>query len=474
GDSFLAYEGSRNDGPFLNPARFKRDNVTANYTWKMDESQAVGFKLNLGRNDFCSSGQIPLDEVAAGRLDRFGFVDPDDGGRVRTGILGAYYKKEWKEGDILKVDGFLGRSLFDLYSNFTFFLNDQTHGDGIQQHDSRLQEGANAQYLHPFNLLGQRALFVAGSNFHDNQINVGLYPRIQRDPTGVTTRANAHVTNTAGYLQQGVDLWQGRLHLDGGWRYDFFRFDVEDKIDPLLSGTQEASRLQPKANLAFTPSHRIPFTLHLNYGRGISSQDARGVVERPSAPRIATTDFYQIGTSHNWRRFSFSTDMFLIDRSNEQVYVPDDGGFEFKGPSRAYGFEAKSSVQFTRYRTLPRIYVDSAPHAASNAGLTLAGWRGFTGSLRFRYIGNYRLDGLDPTIRASGLTILDFSTAKQIRRWVDFNFSVDNFGNKTYYETQNYFPSRLRPGDPVITRIHGTPGYPIGFTVGLTFRSGEK
>jgi carboxypeptidase family protein/TonB-dependent receptor-like protein len=41
-DTFLAYEGSRNDGPFLNPARYKRDNVTGNYTWKIDESQALG------------------------------------------------------------------------------------------------------------------------------------------------------------------------------------------------------------------------------------------------------------------------------------------------------------------------------------------------------------------------------------------------------------------------------------------------
>jgi len=64
--------------------------------------------------------------------------------------------------------------------------------------------------------------------------------------------------------------------------------------------------------------------------------------------------------------------------------------------------------------------------------------------------------------------------ANQIRRWVDFNFSVDNLGNKTYYETQNYFPSRLQPGGPVITRIHGTPGYPIGLTVGFTFRLGGK
>jgi outer membrane receptor protein involved in Fe transport len=65
-----------------------------------------------------------LVDVAASRLERFGSIDPDDGGRVRTGILGMYYRKEWKSGDILKVDGFLASSPSDLYSNFTFFLND--------------------------------------------------------------------------------------------------------------------------------------------------------------------------------------------------------------------------------------------------------------------------------------------------------------------------------------------------------------
>ena len=65
-----------------------------------------------------------------------------------------------------------------------------------------------------------------------------------------------------------------------------------------------------------------------------------------------------------------------------------------------------------------------------------------------RTTGNYRLDGEDPSIRASGLTVLDFSMVKQIRPWVDFNFSVDNLTDKNYYETQNYFELRLRPGDP--------------------------
>ena len=97
---------------------------------------------------------------------------------------------------------------------------------------------------------------------------------------------------------------------------------------------------------------RVPLTFTANYGRGINSIDARGVVQRPDQPRLATTDFYQLGTSSNFGRFAIATDAFLIDHSNEQVYIPDDGSFEFKGPSRAYGYEAKASVAITRRLSL--------------------------------------------------------------------------------------------------------------------------
>ncbi|HKX32563.1 MAG TPA: TonB-dependent receptor [Blastocatellia bacterium] len=494
GRSFLAYEGSRTDGPFQNPLRYKRDNVTSNYTRTLSDRRSLGFKFNAGRNDFFSSGQLPLDEVSAGRLDRFGFIDPTDGGRVRLGTTGIYYRKEWASGDNFKIDGFLGRSLFDLYSNFTFFLNDELNGDGLQQHDSRLQEGVNTQYLHPYQIFGQQALLTIGGNFHDNQISIGLYPRVGRMPIdeafsppalNATTKAHAHVTNVAGYAQQSLDLLRGRLHLDAGLRYDHFRFDVRDRIDPLASGVQGSSRVQPKANVAYTPSERWPVTVYFNYGRGISSQDARGVIQRPDSPPISTTDFYQIGTSHHVNRISMSTDLFLIDRSNEQVYVADEGTFEFKGPSRAYGFEIKTSMEVTRqlsfnggltqvmnafYRgTSPRVYVDSGPHTVANAGLALAGWHGFSGSLQYRHIGNYRLDGEDPSIRAAGLDVMDLSLVKRVRPWMDFNFSIDNLTGKHYFETQNYFESRVRPGDPVVARIHATPGYPRTVSVGVTF-----
>jgi hypothetical protein len=489
-DSFIAYEASRTDGPFINPLRYKRDNVTGNHTWRLNEQQALGVKINFGRNDFFSSGQIPLDEVAAGRLDRFGFVDPFNGGRVRTGILGLYFRNESKSGATFKADAFLGRSLFDLYSNFTFFLKDATNGDEIQQHDSRLQEGANVQYLRPFKIFGNQALLTAGGNYHDNQINVGLYRTVRRNPFEAATRARARVMNGGGYIQNGLDLQHGHVHIEAGLRFDYFRFRVDDNLFPELSGNQGAGLFQPKFSIAYTPTDNLPATFYFNYGRGISSQDARGVVRNPSAPKVSTTDFYQLGTAHNLKRFSLSTDFFLIDRSNEQIYIPDDGSFELKGPSRSYGFEAKTSARLTRYLTFnagltqvsnafyrgtfPRVYVDGAPHTVANGGLTFSGYRGFNASLGYRHVSNYRLDGEDASIRASGLDVMDFSMNKRVKSWVDFNFSLDNLTNKPYYETQNYFESRLRPADLVVARLHGTPGYPFGMTVGLTFRLFKK
>jgi hypothetical protein len=75
-DSFLSWEHAYANGPFVNPLHYARDNFTGNYTFNLDSKQALGLRFNGGRNDFNSSGQIPLDLVASGALDRFGYMDP--------------------------------------------------------------------------------------------------------------------------------------------------------------------------------------------------------------------------------------------------------------------------------------------------------------------------------------------------------------------------------------------------------------
>lgn len=489
-DSFFAYEGSHTDGPFVKPLDYRRDNVTANFTRRLSAARSFAVKFNGGRNHYNSSGQIPLNEVAAGRLDRFGFLDPGEGGDITAATLGGYFRQEGTDGSVWKVDGFATRSLFDLYSNFTFFLNDPVNGDGIQQHDSRLVEGANAQYLKPHRVFGATGYLTTGANYHDNQINVGLYPRIGRTPLGVDTRANARVTNGAGYAQETLMFFSGKLMASGGLRYDVFRFDVRDRVTPDFSAIESQGRWQPKASLSYTPSRRLPATLHFNYGRGISSIDARSILTNRDSTKVATTDFLETGVSSRIGRVGFSADAFLIDRSNELVYVADDGSVEFLGPSRAYGWEAKTAVAITRFLSLnggitsvgnafykgtaPRVYVDRAPRFAANAGLTLSGWKGWSGSVRMRAINNYRLDGEDATIQAAGHTVFDMSLVRRVTRNVDFNFALDNFTDRRYYETQNYIESRPYRDGPAGYGIHGTPGYPLTVTVGMTFRFGGK
>ncbi len=481
-DSFIAYEGSHTDGPFVKALGYRRDNLTANVTRRLSRNRSVGLKFNGGLNAYNSSGQIPLDLVASGALDRFGFLDAGDGGKIRAATAGAYFRQELENGAVWKIDGFATRSLLDLYSNFTYFLNDPVHGDAIQQHDSRMVQGANAQYLLPHKTGSSYSYLTAGGNFHANQINVGLFPRIGRNPIGVTTAANANVSNGAGYLQENLSFFGGKLLATAGLRYDAFRFDVRDRLVSSHSVAEFTGRWQPKLSMAWTPTRRLPVTLHANYGRGISSIDARSILARRDGTKVATTDFYEAGFSSNWQRFSVAGDLFWIDRSNEMVYVADDGTLEFLAASRAYGMEAKASMQVTRhvsvnggltkvmnafYRdTMPRTYVDRAPHFTANAAVTLAGWRGWSGSARVRAINNYRLE----PVRAAGHTVFDMSLTRRINRHADFLFSVDNVTNRRYYETQNFIESRPYAGGAAITGIHGTPGYPVTFSAGLTFR----
>jgi len=529
-EAFIAYEPSYTDGPFDSPLRYRRDNLSGNFTYKIGDPEAIGFKFNLGRNNFFSSGQIPLDEVDAGPLDRFGAIDPENGGRVRLGTVGTYYSRSWSSGAAFKADAFIGRSLFDLYSNFTFFLADPIYGDEIQQHDSRLQQGANVQYLRPYKIGGAQSLLTVGGGVHLNQINVGLYPTISRDPRRkflpeninnsdvLLTKADAKVNNYSGYIQNSTTFFDGHLRIDAGLRFDYFSFDVDgfefgelnsqnpgfymcSPASPRLcgeisTGNDSAGKLQPKLAVSLSPFENLPLTFYINYGRGISSQDARGIARNPDAPKISTTDFYQAGTSYNSRRFSLIVSSFLIDRSNEQVYIPDDGSIEFASRSRSYGVEIRNSIRFNRHMSFNagltqvikafypgeftldgrRVIVDSAPRTVANGGLVLSDLRGFNAFLNWRHISNYRLDGEDTSIKASGHDVVDFSLTKRLRKWVDLNFSIDNLLNKKYYETQNFFESRIAPGidSPVVSRIHATPGYPFTVSAGLTFRFGAK
>jgi hypothetical protein len=98
-----------------------------------------------------------------------------------------FFQGDYKDLKTLSdnVDGVRGirNALIDkgIYSALPMPVIDQLdsicEGPSKAPNDSRLQQGLNAQYTHPYHMGPVSAVLVAGANFHDNEINVGLYPR---------------------------------------------------------------------------------------------------------------------------------------------------------------------------------------------------------------------------------------------------------------------------------------------------------
>ena len=489
--AILSNEYSYSDGPFTRPLNYTRNNATAGLFRNLRPGEKVGGRLVNNYNDFYSAGQLPVDLIESGQLARYGNIDPTEGGHSKQTTLSAFYNKERTNGDLFKVNGMVQRLLFDLYSNFTFYLNDPVNGDAFGQHDSRLQQEFNTSYTKQHRLFGGFGTLVGGTNLLANQLNLKLYGRDGRVPTDIRTWANADIFNFAPFIQENLVLFQGKLTVGGGVRYDIFDFRATNRIVEGDKINKNGGLWQPKFSLSYTPSKDLPLAFYLNYGRAVTSSNARAILQDPTNTiLIAKTDFYQFGTSYNKGRFSVASNFFLIDRSNELIYVADDGSNELVGPSRSYGFEVKTSTSINRYLSLnasmtkvlnafyrgtePREYVDRAPHFTGYVGLTLNQWKGWNGSFRFRTINHFRVNRDDlPSLTAPGHTVSDISISRRIFKGVELNFAIDNIFDKTYYETVDYYESRLF-NQPAVARFHATPGYPITFIGGITFRLWNK
>jgi len=143
-----AFELYHTDGPFLNDDKYDRFNAYQRLTWQPADELDVTLSGSYMDGRWHASGQIPLREVAAGRLDRFGAVDPSEGGDSQRMILTAKAGWQPSETQRLETQVYAQRYALDLFSNFTFFKDDPVDGDGIEQVDERTIYGSDTSYSH--------------------------------------------------------------------------------------------------------------------------------------------------------------------------------------------------------------------------------------------------------------------------------------------------------------------------------------
>jgi len=139
GTLLVAGELSHNDGPWQRPDDYQRVNGVVRYS----QGNALnGFSLTaLGyRGTWNATDQIPRRAVGAGLIDRFGTLDRTTGGVThRASLVGDFQQSG--QHHVTRASAFVFYYRLNLFSNFTYGLDNPEQGDQFEQLDDRLVSG---------------------------------------------------------------------------------------------------------------------------------------------------------------------------------------------------------------------------------------------------------------------------------------------------------------------------------------------
>lgn len=509
-DTLLAAEVYGTNGPFENAEHLRRLNLLARVGRRFAHGATLSLTLTGHLSGWNASGQIPLREVRAGRLDRFGTLDPNEGGSTqRHGIYASLRVPTGRGneggddpaapgGGLFELTSWLTYYRFALYSDFTFFSVHPLTGDMIRQGDERLTGGLRSSYEFEESLGPVRLTTRAGAQLRFDDIRNTLYDAPARELGAL--RVDAAIGQGSVGLFAEEDLRWRWVRAVVGLRADYFAFGVTDHLeDRGTSGTRTSGETQdlivsPKMSLIVAPVRALE--LFANFGYGFHSNDARGVVRGtdPATP-LSRARGYEVGARLSlFERLTLSAAAFLLDLDSETVWVGDEGTTEARGATRRLGVEAEARLKASDWLTFDldatwtnATFVDNPANAAAVAlapTFMLQGGAvvqhqgtGLSGRLGVLYLAD-RPATEDGFLQAEGFYRLDASV-----RWesehLALSLTVQNLTNAKWRQAQFATTSRLATETepsacPAGTRaveedgsfvgcedLHFTPGWPI-------------
>lgn len=482
-DSFYASTAFLSDeGYFDHPQHFKRFNFMAKYTQWRDNVRwnIIASHFNSSWN---ASGQIPERAVDNGTIGWFGALDASEGGSTSRSSLQLLHRLQTDNGTIVNSDAYLSYYTFNLYSNFTFLLNDPVNGDEINQHEKRFVGGAHTEANNHFHIADNAWKWAAGAGFrYDRVDDIALYHTVKRQYLGTYALGDIGESNLFGYAGLEINLGSHWM-LNPSVRLDWFHFNYADKTAAEYSDPGVAqSAFSPKLNIIYTPSDRLQ--LFLKAGRGFHSNDARVVVVENGHDVLPATTGADIGFS--WKpsdRLVVHAAAWWLHMNEELVYVGDEAIVEPSGASRRLGLDAgvrweplsglylQADYTFAHARMVHEPkgadYIPLAPKNTLSGGVSYEK-NGWGASVKCRWLGN-RPANEDYSLTAKGYCITDVNVNYTFRRHLTLACIVENLFDVKWREAQ-FATETLIPGDPEpVTDICFTPGTPFAIRGSISY-----
>jgi len=476
GNGYLAGEFLMNRGVFEAPQDLRRLNGFAKYGLPVGARSRLTLSASAFQSDWDASGQIPQRSVDRGDITRWGAIDPTEGGATSRYNANIALTTDLGEGATLSQRFYYSRYTFDLFSNFTFFLNDPVNGDQIRQTETRNLWGYQGNWNKGFNWKNIAMTSRLGWGFRDDQVNdLGLFRTFQRDSL-LTSVADGAVQETNGFLFADHQMQlTDRLDLTLGLRYDAFAFRYEDALDEAYR-PQRAQKgiVSPKLQARYQLSNNVQ--AYFKMGTGFHSNDARVVVAQNGREILPRAYGMEFGTMFKpVPRFLVNVGAWGLDLDQEFVYVGDEGIVEPGGKTRRVGLDVSLRYQLTdwlfadadlnwsrpRTREAPaeEIFIPLSPTFTSVGGLQVQTPWGLQGSLRYRHL-SPRPANETWTLTADGYTLVDATVSYTHRNRWTYGLSMVNLMNTAWNEAQFETESQLPTETESTTEIHFTPGSP--------------
>ena len=378
----------------------------------------------------------------------------------------------------------------NLFSNFTFLLDDPVHGDQFHQADHRFVSGARASYRRLDRWGPREVQNTLGVQFRNDDIaNVGLYHTQARRLLATIRQDAVMQTSGAGYAQNEI-AWTPWLRTLAGARLDGYRFRV-DAGDPENGGVKRAGIVSPKGGLVIGPFNGTEF--YVDAGLGFHSNDARGatITRDPvtgEAVDLVTPLVRAKGAEVGVRTVAIphlqtSVALWTLNVASELLFVGDAGTTEASRPSRRYGVELANYYAPRRWLTLDgdvswsnARFTDIDPvgdripgsvTTVISGGVTLDSLHNVFGSIRLRDFGPRALTE-DDSVRSKATSLINLQLGYRLARNLKIGVDVFNLLDARDSDIDYYYTSRL-PGEPAggVDDIHFHPTLPRTARVSL-------
>ena len=491
GTLLAAIEGTKYNGPWDVPDNVRKINGVLRYS---QGTATDGFTLTgmAYSNGWNSTDQVAQRAIDQGIINRFGTLDPTDGGTSSRFSLSGNFAQSSEYGQS-KVSAYLIRSDLQLFNNFTYFLDNPVNGDQFNQLDRRTLGGFDARHAFDWRFAGLETQTRIGVQSRYDDIHVGLFKTEQRNVLS-TVRDDRVQEGNVGIWTDTTTRWTDWLRTTVGIREDFFGGRVLSDT-PENSGNAQASMASPKGGVVLGPWFKTEF--YGNAGYGLHSNDIRGatitvdpndkITPLDRVPLLVRSRGAEVGVrTKAIEGLTSSVAVFVLDFDSELLFVGDAGTTEPSRPSRRVGVEwvnqykpvpwlsfdldvAYTKARFTDFDPAGD-RIPGAPAWVGSAAVTFGNETGWFGALKARYFGPRPLIE-DDSVRSLSSLIFNARAGYRFENGLRVQLDVLNLFNAQTNQIEYYYLSRL-PGEPIggVADRHVHPAEPRAVRLTLAAR----